>query len=637
MSTSEQTEQAAAPKASFRHRLALWGFKLFQGILRITPMPLLCRMGRGLGYAVWYFMPGRRRIVARNLRIVIDPSLRGPELDKLVRENIVRTCMNFIGAAKTAVLTAKELNRYVRLIHPEIFEQSVVSGGTGIACIPHSGNWEILARIRPLFRHTERFGSMYRRMSNPLLEQLVYKSRTAYGCQMFSKESGLRSTLKFAREGSLIGVLSDQFTQEGSFLPYFGKITGTTYLPALLYKRCQGTLYAIYTRNTSIGHWDAVMDTVIDVPENAGIQEITLRINEVLAECQKNSILDGFWMHDRWKTLLAFAPPQIDDVRELLQNYPLKPFRILVSMPEAFEEAILVLPLLRGLLDSRPDAQVNVICPTEQAAYWQSQPEAAHTFTTDNPATPLAQQLDADDIYNEGVFDLAFLLDNSPRTLKELRHIRPITLSGFENHPCSEKHRFRGKVPVKRGGKPVHRVEDYMEFLEHHEITRRKAEYFAPSPSEPLAPDAPSLFIAPFSTLGPASEWPDDAWAELIGQLSTTPTLLALPRDGDRATQLAERLGVPIVLAAPHEYGAHLNNACTLIACDGLIPGLAAQKGARCIVLMGTRLPDRYRPLGTQHAYINRHVLCHPCYRTHCDQPTPCMHQITVRQVLDKL
>lgn len=58
MSTSEQTEQAAAPKASFRHRLALWGFKLFQGILRITPMPLLCRMGRGLGYAVWYFMPG---------------------------------------------------------------------------------------------------------------------------------------------------------------------------------------------------------------------------------------------------------------------------------------------------------------------------------------------------------------------------------------------------------------------------------------------------------------------------------------------------------------------------------------------------------------------------------------------------
>ncbi|MCD7798591.1 MAG: hypothetical protein LUG84_04180 [Akkermansiaceae bacterium] len=628
-SMSDQVEQPA--KVRLFQRIALWGYLCFHALLRCLPMRFWCRAGRCVGWAVWLCSASRRRIVARNLRIILGGELRSGELAPMVRENMKRTCMNFLAAAKIGVVTEDELDAAVRIVGGDVYENAGLNGRTGIACIPHAGNWEILSRIRSHFPKVGRYGAMYRRMSNPLLEKLVYSMRTAYGCEMFSKEDGLRAVFKLAKGGGLVGVLSDQFTQEGAFLPYFGKVTGTTYLPALIYKRCRGTLFTIYTRNTSLGHWDAVMNRTIDLPDpQANIYELTFQINKALAERQRESVLDGFWLHHRWKATRHFAPPQPPEVMDILKREKVQPFRIVVVLPESFEESLLVVPFLRALHAVRCDIQITVACPDEQRDFWRMQKEVAHVVTTDASESSLSRQLDADAIYNEGPFDYVFLLDCSRKTWRCLRPLMPVYISGFDDHPCAGHRAFRMRTPRFKGGPPRHRVESFLDILRAHFIPCDQPEFFEPECSKSAEREG-RLMFAPFSTLGPSTEWPREQWEELFSLLpeDSSPLLVALSRDAGRAEEWAHALGVESICRPPAEFDMLINAKDILVAVDGLIPMLASHWGARCIVLMAGRLPECWRPLGKRHTVLHSHRPCHPCYCAACDREIPCIREIS--------
>ncbi len=478
------------PKATLGQHISLWSYKLFCLLLRLCDIRLIALCGRCIGYLVWACASSRRRIVARNMRIIMDPTLRPNKLNAIVRRNIVRTTMNLVCSLKTGLMTDREMKRSIHVDSKGVFE-NVGLTGTAICCVPHAGNWEILGRIRPLFSKVEHYGCMYRRLANPLLEKMVYASRTAYGCEMYSKEDGLRAVLKLARTGGLLGVLSDQFTQEGIFLPYFGKVTGTTPLPALLYKRCKGkgTLFSVFTRNTGLGKWDAVLDRTLSLPEGCdSLAQITMEVNLAIEACQREDVIDGFWMHHRWKATAHFAPQQDEDVEAVSRAHTRLPFRFLIAMPEDFAEARRVLPALRAIKASRFDAQVSVICPTEQQAFWQQQPEVTYTVVTDG-AQGIYDQLDADELYKDGPYDLLFMFSDNRRVWKEMMRLTPLYVSGFADNPFA-KHRkiFRSRYIWERRSDPQERYMDYIDLLRRlHYLPiseEQAAQYAAPPAGE---------------------------------------------------------------------------------------------------------------------------------------------------------
>ncbi len=459
--------ESTTPKATLRQHISLWGYKLFYFLLRLCDIRLIALFGRVLGYLVWACAPSRRRIVARNFRIIIDPTLRADKLGPMVRRNIVRTTMNLACSLKTGIMTDKEMKRSIHVEGGDIFEHAGLEGRTGICCVPHAGNWEILSRIRPLFNKVEHYGCMYRRLSNPLLEKMVYASRTAYGCEMFSKEDGLRAVLKLARTGGQLGVLSDQFTQEGIFLPYFGKVTGVTPLPALLYKRCKGkgTLFSVFTRNTGLGKWDAILGRVIELQEPCdSIAQITMQINTAIENCQRENIIDGFWMHHRWKATALFVPAQDDDAAEVATPHTRLPFRFIICMPEDMEEARCVLPAIRALKGCRFDAQLTIICPQAQRSFWQQQPEVTYTVITDGPQG-VFEQMEADELYKDGPFDLLFMFSENRRVWKQLMRLSPLYVSGFADNALARGFRSRFTNGKPAGSQP--RCMDYLDLLQY--------------------------------------------------------------------------------------------------------------------------------------------------------------------------
>ena len=398
-----------------------------------------------MGYLVWVCAGRRRRVVARNLRIVIDPSLRAGKLSSMVRRNIVRTTMNMACSMKTGLMKEREFKRFIHVEGADIFEKCGSGGHTVVSCIPHAGNWEALARIRPLFHRVPRFASMYRRLSNPLLEDFIYKSRTRHGCEMYSKEDGLREVLKLAHGGGLLGVLSDQFTAEGIYLPYFGKVTGVTPLPAIIYKRCKGKghLFSVFTRNTSLGHWDTVLGREIQLPEGCeSLPDITMQVNIALEKCQNEHILDGLWMHHRWKTTQNIAPEMDEDTRAVVRQHTRLPFRMIVVSPDNIGEARALAPAVRALSNCRPDAQVVVICPTDQKTFWSKTDGVRHIVLADAKLS-VRKQLEEDAIYNDGPFDVLFMFGGGKALWRQLQKIFPVYTIGWEDHPLSNRFRLR--------------------------------------------------------------------------------------------------------------------------------------------------------------------------------------------------
>ena len=142
-----ESDQKKKTKEKLIYRAGLGAFILFENVLKLVPMTALCHFGRALGSVCWHVMKERRGIVARNLRIAIDPSLKGKELDEHTKENFKRTFANFLGSAKTAVYGAEQLKKCVTLEGYEGFEKPVLDGTGCVCCVTHSGNWEILARI----------------------------------------------------------------------------------------------------------------------------------------------------------------------------------------------------------------------------------------------------------------------------------------------------------------------------------------------------------------------------------------------------------------------------------------------------------------------------------------------------------
>ena len=74
----------------------------------------------------------------------------------------------------------------------------------------------------------------------------------------------------------------------------------------------------------------------------------------------------------------------------------LKPYRILVAVPGALDEALATVPLIRALKTVRCDMQVNVICPSAQMGIWKTVPEVTHVLPHDS-LKQLREALVADD------------------------------------------------------------------------------------------------------------------------------------------------------------------------------------------------------------------------------------------------
>jgi lipopolysaccharide heptosyltransferase II len=139
-------------------------------------------------------------------------------------------------------------------------------------------------------------------------------------------------------------------------------------------------------------------------------------------------------------------------------------------------------------------------------------------------------------------------------------------------------------------------------------------------------PDAPLIAIAPAAAYGPAKEWPQENYAELIDLIGehhgAECVLIGGMGERERCAAIAATVKTPVIAAAGE---TTIGELIALIAqCSGFAGNdsgamhLAAALGIPTVGIFGSTNPKRTGPRGPKAAVIYHRVECSPCLARIC-------------------
>ena len=272
-------------------------YRVLEGTLALLSAPTVAGLGESLGELAGKVLAKRRRTVRRNLRIAFAGEKSLAEIDAMVGVVFRRTGANLISSIRTAALDDAGLSKAIRIENPEIVERALADGRGAVVVLAHMGNWEAIAQIFPrVFGAKNAAGTVYRPLNNPVLNERVEAVRQRTGIVLFKKNDNPMALASFLRAGGALGILSDQRAIGiGETVPFFGRLTVCTPMPAVLARRTGARVLGLSLKTIAPGRWN------MKFHESTVAESTTAACMRLLEELIRESPEDVFWLQDRWR------------------------------------------------------------------------------------------------------------------------------------------------------------------------------------------------------------------------------------------------------------------------------------------------------------------------------------------------
>lgn len=211
----------------------------------------------------------------------------------------------------------------------------------------------------------------YKHSKHAILDQYAAASRSAHGCAVLSPENGLdqvRAQLK--KNNWVVLNFSRADLEEGQQGFFLERVATTNPLHQTLARACKSDVAIIYVERT--GFWEGNLH-IERVARGHRDEPILFKTNEWLENrlrTDEKLVDDWMWMHDRWKTdkdhggiLNLEHPRSIIEESRSYYRWPSIPKKThyWFRMPDNLGNLVKVLPFIKQIGDSRPDAEVTVL------------------------------------------------------------------------------------------------------------------------------------------------------------------------------------------------------------------------------------------------------------------------------------
>ncbi len=338
-----------------------------------TPEGALRAFAVVAGDFIFFCLPRRRRLILSNLHHAF------PERPATWHRTIGReSCHRLIETGLLALATPfLDEARYRRIIaaSPELIAAHQLHHADPAAtliCSPHLAYWEAqtaMALVVP--GPFPEFGTIFRPLDNPAADALVKSSRERFGLRLLSRKEGFAEALKILRRRGFVGILFDQNAGlQGALTNLFDRVCSTTELPGLMAEKFNARVYGIFPRRT--GFWRVEIG-VQRIEHDGSSEAVTFGLNrwlETLLRADDNLCASWLWAHDRWRNQdMPARRLRLEAKRNLLaadlaargRATPPRRTRIWIRLPNWLGDVVMVLPLLRAIRVSRPDAEITLV------------------------------------------------------------------------------------------------------------------------------------------------------------------------------------------------------------------------------------------------------------------------------------
>jgi KDO2-lipid IV(A) lauroyltransferase len=274
--------------------------------LRWLPRSMAVATGRGIGRLA-YKVGGRlQRTGLRNLELAF------PALSEQERARILRGCFINLGRLLGEVshfprATPESLRQIIECEGLENLEAARANGRGVILFTGHLGAWELSSFALSAFGYPLNF--LVRRIDNPLVEQLIEKTRTRFGNRSIDKRAAARPMLRALHAGEMLGILVDLNTQphEGIFVDFFGIPASTTVGLASIALRTDAAVLPIFVpwdeqRQRFLLRIDPPLTITPTGDEREDVRQLTAQFTSVIEKYVRRYPDQWLWIHKRWNT-----------------------------------------------------------------------------------------------------------------------------------------------------------------------------------------------------------------------------------------------------------------------------------------------------------------------------------------------
>jgi KDO2-lipid IV(A) lauroyltransferase len=279
-------------------------------LMHWLPLPLLGRLGEGVGGALFYLAKSRRHITLTNLRLCF------PELPEDARRDLAKKHFRAYARAllERGILWWASEQRLRRLIvnEPAVPLQAMHSGPTILLC-PHFVSLDVAAVAMML---DSEGCTVYTRQRNAVFDQALRKGRSRFRrIAMFARSDGIQPVIRAMRDGLPFFMCPDMDfgAKDAKFVPFFGVPAATLTAPARLAAVTGAKVIPVVaTVLPNYKGWKITFFPPWEDYPGKDLVQATRRMNQFIEEQILKTPAEYFWVHRRFKT----RPPGEPDLYE---------------------------------------------------------------------------------------------------------------------------------------------------------------------------------------------------------------------------------------------------------------------------------------------------------------------------------
>ena len=230
-----------------------------------------------------------------------------PDMSELQKKNIIKKMWYNYGCILAEYVFLKgyrnkeKFSNKVTLENSEVLEKIKLNQKPVIFVSGHFNNFELMAM------YIEKSGidlaAVYRPLNNKFLNPIMEYIRRKYICKKQIKKgiSGTKDLLQNFKNGSSIALMIDQRVSEGIKTILFNKKAYTTTIPAQFVKKFNVDIVPVYIERYAESNFKLKIYDPIKFNDGESIDNITLKLNQILEKMIVKNPEQWIWTHNRWK------------------------------------------------------------------------------------------------------------------------------------------------------------------------------------------------------------------------------------------------------------------------------------------------------------------------------------------------
>ena len=241
-----------------------------------------------------------KKIIEQNISFAFNES------DKEFKKVIINNMWKSYGKILAEYVFMKyfrkiKSEKFLKIKGQEILEEIKITRDPVIFVSGHFDNFELMAM------HIEKSGvdlaAIYRPLNNNFLSPLMENIRKKYICRKQIKKgiSGTKEILKHFKSGTSIALMIDQRVSQGIKSLLFRNEALTTTIPAQFVKKFNCKVVPIYIERKSDENFMLEIMQPINFNNGETIEDITLKLNQLLEKMIIRNPYQWIWSHNRWK------------------------------------------------------------------------------------------------------------------------------------------------------------------------------------------------------------------------------------------------------------------------------------------------------------------------------------------------